>query len=205
MKDTTASQELKAFLEDGLSEEIRRVSLAFVILILIGFWASYLSPELLEIAMERIHELFAAKNLVSPQGTISFLGLFTNNAWACVFIMLYGLIPFAYLPALALGTNAIMMGVMAADSLKRGVMLPFLVGILPHGIFEIPAMLLSFAMGLYVCGQMTRRCKKDKSAHSFSENLLRISRFFFLILVPVLLLAAVIEAWVTPVLLQLFV
>lgn len=202
MKETRSKQELRALMQDGLYTETYRTTIAFILLMFIAFAACLFLPDLREKAIEQISALFAQKELTTAEGNISFLALFTNNAYACLFSMLWGLVPFAFLPALALGTNAMLLGVMAAHAVHQNRMLFLLVGVLPHGIFEIPAMILAFAMGFYVCGQMTRRCKKDKSAHSFVECLILISRLFFMTLVPILVIAAAIETWITPLLLQ---
>lgn len=191
-------------MQNDLYAEIRRTSIAFILLIFLSLIVCLFLPELREKAVGQITELFMQKELVSPEGNVSFLGLFVNNASACLMAMLWGLIPYVSLPALALGTNAILLGIMAAHAIHMHKTLFFLVGILPHGIFEFPAMILAFALGLYVCGQMTRRCKKDKSAYSFLQNLVFISCTFVLLLIPLLIIAAALEAWVTPLLLQLF-
>ena len=38
----------------------------------------------------------------------------------------------------------------------------YLVGILPHGIFELPALVLFCAAGLYLCSRVTARVRGDK-------------------------------------------
>ncbi len=204
MTDSPAVKELKALWEGGLGSEIYRSALAFVILIFITLAANLLFPELREWAVSQIIAVMTSKELTTPSGNISFLALFVNNMQACIFTMLYGLLPYLRLPAMALGINASLLGVMAASSIADGKFLLFLVGIVPHGLFELPALILAFAMGLYVCGQMTRRCKKDQNTHSLLDCLALISRFLFLVLVPLLFVAALIEAWCTPMLLLLF-
>lgn len=204
MKDAPALQEWKAFWEDGLGSEIHRSAIAFCILIVLFFAANLLLPELRQWAMDQILSIMMGKDLTTPSGNLSFLALFVNNMQACIFTMLYGLLPYLRLPAMALGINAGLIGVLAASSIAEGKSLLFLVSIVPHGLFELPALILAFGMGLYVCGQMTQRCKKDKSAHSLLDCLVLISRFLFLVLVPLLLVAALVEAWVTPLLMLLF-
>ena len=46
----------------------------------------------------------------------------------------------------------------------------FFVGILPHGILELPALLASFALGLYLCWVLTAKiCGQQE--RSFSKHL----------------------------------
>ena len=75
---------------------------------------------------------------------------------------------------------------------------------MPHGIFELPALILAFATGLYVCGQVTRLCRRDKEALHVWDCLLLMSRVLFLALLPLLAAAAVVEAYVTPLVASLF-
>lgn len=204
MRESPAYKELKAAWDSGLDGEVRRCTWSFLILVVIALVVHLMLPELRDRAVSQIVSLMAGKDLTTASGHISFLALFVNNVQACALIMLYGLIPYIRLSAIPLGLNTALIGVLAANSVVRGELLMFLVGILPHGIFELPALVLAFAMSLFVCGQVTRRCKKDQSAISTLNCIVLISRFLFLVLIPLLFIAALIEAWVTPALLLLF-
>ena len=204
MRDFPIDKELKELWGNGLDQEVRRSAIAFFLVMLIICIAALLLPELREHAMDRIFALMTGKDLMTPEGDISFLALFSNNMTACIFVMLYGLLPFVRLSALELGLNAALMGVLAAYSITEGTLLAFVMGVVPHGIFELPALFLAFGMGLFVCGQLTRRCKKDKSAYSLLDCLTLTSKLLFLVLVPLLLLAAAVEAWITPAVMMLF-
>lgn len=78
--------------------------------------------------------------------------------------------------------------------------------ILPHGLLELPALIISFAVGLFVCGQVTRRLfRKDESALHVWDCLVLISRVLLLVLIPLLAAAALIEAYITSVIASLFI
>ena len=125
---------------------------------------------------------------------------------ATAFIMAYGLIPFIPLPAMALGVNAMVIGVTAAWYFTEGYsMLGFLASVLPHGLLEFPALILAFAVGLFACGQITRRLfRKDENALHLWDCLVLMSRMLLLVLIPLLAAAAMIEAYITPVIASLF-
>ena len=76
-------------------------------------------------------------------------------------------------------------------------------GLVPHGIFEIPALLLSLAAGLCLCRNINRyiRCNEKGMMKPLLLDLLRVVG---LLVVPLLTLAAVMEAYVTPLAMQLF-
>lgn len=129
--------------------------------------------------------------------------LFFNNITASLLSMLYGLIPFLPLSALALGTNALMLGAFAAIYQQQGIGLGvYVLGVLPHGIFELSALILSCALGLLICRTGTERIFK-KSDTPFFRRVLDCIRVFLTFSVPLLLVAALIETYVTPALLNL--
>lgn len=186
--------------EDGLKEEVRRSAIAFVTIWALFFAVCAVFPDLRARLVEMMFSTLDSMDVSDPNGNISALALFFNNVQATAFIMLYGLLPFIQLPALALGVNAMMLGVMASWYAAEGISpLAYLAALLPHGILELPALFLSFGTGLYVCGQLTRRCRKDASARSLWACLTLSSRMLLSILVPLLLAAALVEAYVTPV------
>ena len=83
-------------------------------------------------------------------------------------------------------------------------MLLYFAALLPHGIFELPALILAAALGLFLCRQMTRRCRHDETALPLPVCLTQIARVFLLLIAPLLAVAAVMEAYVTPLLIGLF-
>ena len=96
---------------------------------------------------------------IAPDGTISAPLLFLNNLKACVIAMVIGFIPFLFLPVFVLGVNAAVMGAVASMYRMTGMSVAgmYLFGILPHGIFELPAILLSISMGIYLCYCLVKR------------------------------------------------
>ncbi|MEM2882245.1 MAG: stage II sporulation protein M [Candidatus Bathyarchaeia archaeon] len=70
-----------------------------------------------------------------------------------------------------------------------------LAAVLPHGILEIPAIIASSAIGFRLAWEVLR---KIFSGGNVLRELKRGLRFFFLRIVPLLLVAAFIEAFITP-------
>lgn len=196
---------LKTAWHDGLSGEVKRSAIAFPLLAVLAFFICMFLPELREQLVALVMDTISGIGAIKEDGTLSALGIFSNNLQACAFTMVYGLIPFLQLPALALGINAMLLGVLAAWYVSEGLsLLAYLAALLPHGILELPALILAFSMGLYVCGHLTRRCRRDKSALHVWDCLVLISRMLLLVLIPLLAVAAVTEAYVTPVIASLF-
>lgn len=189
---------------NGLGYETRRASIAFLVLAPLFYGVCLALPDLRELLLGQVLSSMDGLGVIQDDGTVSALGLFSNNLQACMFIMLYGLIPFLQLPALTLGINAMMLGVLAAWYTTQGVsLLIYLALILPHGIFELPALALTLATGLFVCGQLTRRCRVKEGAFSLWDCILLMGRML-LVVTPLLAAAAVVEAYVTPLVASLF-
>ena len=189
----------------GYGQEVKRSAIAFFVLIVIFFGACMAVPSLRELLAGQVLPLFGGLDVTDENGAFSALALFSNNVRACSVTMVYGLLPYVQLSALALGANAMVIGVLAAYCLTADTSaLAFFLGILPHGIFELPALVLSFAMGLYVCDQLSRRIRGDKSTHSLWNCLVLISRLLLLVESPLLAAAALMEAHVTPLVASLF-
>ena len=194
---------LKICWNGGLKDHFRLSSAAFFILVLIFFVLGLVSPEILDRFTETVNNTM--RNVVTEDGSIDGGLLLANNISACGLMMLYGFIPLVRLPALALGTNAMVMGCMAAVYVQNDVsLLSYVIAILPHGIFELPAMFLSFAMGLYICDNITRFFRRDKSACSPWTCTVWLARYHLLVLIPLLTAAALVEVYVTPHILALF-
>ena len=168
-------------------------ALAFLALTVLAYIVGRLVPNIPVTIIRTFNESIADAGIIRDDGSFSALALFGNNLRAMVMTVLYGFIPFLYLPALSLGLNAAIIGMLAA--LMDGQWLLLLAGLVPHGIFEVPALLLSLAAGLCLCRNGKGMMK---------PLLLDLLRVVGLLVVPLLALAAVMEAYVTPLAMQLF-
>ena len=190
---------------NGYEGEVRRSVIAFFVLIFLAFGVCLAVPEVRLGLSAYLQGFYQDMDLTDETGALSPLALFLNNLRACVVTMLYGLIPYVRMPALALGMNAVVLGGMAAVyAAADSTMLLVAAGLLPHGIFELPALILSFSMGLYVCGHLTRRVRGDSTALSLRRCASLSMRLLVFLVLPLLILAAVTEAYVTPLVMGLF-
>ena len=174
---------------------------AFLVLLVLAYIAGRLFPDIPVSVISAFNEDIAGSGIVQEDGSFNVLALFTNNLRAMVLGVLYGFIPFLYLPALALGVNAAILGMLA--SLIDGQWLLLAAGILPHGIFELPALFLSLAAGLCLCKNINVYIRKNEKG-VMKPLLLNILRVVVLLVLPLLVIAAVMETYVTPALMQLF-
>lgn len=176
-------------------------AVAFLVLVVLSYIAGRLFPEIPATILTYFNEVVADSGIVRDDGSFSALALFGNNLRAMVLSTLYGFIPFLYLPALSMGVNAILLGMVASS--VNGQWLLLAAGILPHGIFELPALCLSLAAGLCLCQNINRYIRKNERG-IMKPLLLNILRVTGLVVIPLLVVAAIMESYVTPAVMQLF-
>ena len=121
--------------------------------------------------------------------------IFLNNALKTLLAILLGSL-FGVIPAVILLANGIALGVIFSLSVEsRGLWLSLL-SILPHGLLELPAVFLGTSIGLMVGGHVIKRLSGQAEATLGSE-LLQGFRFFCTVIIPLLLIAALVEAFLT--------
>ncbi len=193
---------LGGFWREEYGRWVGMTAVAFLVLVVLSYIAGRLFPEIPATILTYFNEVVADSGIVRDDGSFSALALFGNNLRAMVLSTLYGFIPFLYLPALSMGVNAILLGMVASS--VNGQWLLLAAGILPHGIFELPALCLSLAAGLCLCQNINRYIRKNEKG-IMKPLLLNILRVTGLVVIPLLVVAAIMESYVTPAVMQLFV
>lgn len=193
---------LGGFWREEYGRWVGMTAIAFLVLVVLSYIAGRLFPEISATVLTYFNEVVADSGIVRDDGSFSALALFGNNLRAMVLSTLYGFIPFLYLPALSMGVNAILLGMVASS--VNGQWLLLAAGILPHGIFELPALCLSLAAGLCLCQNINRYIRKNEKG-IMKPLLLNILRVTGLVVIPLLVVAAIMESYVTPAVMQLFV
>jgi ABC-type transport system involved in multi-copper enzyme maturation permease subunit len=173
-------------------------------------WVIVNVPSYIELSPERIGEFrtFIADNLTNLDSLGERLPapvLFYHNTRTTVVFLLLGLVSFGTLGlTLFIGNVALVGGVLGAAYLVGySPLLAFGAGILPHGLFELSAIFLATAAMLKVAAQLVTPQHDKSLGETLIISLADWARVFVGIVVPFLAIAAVIEIYVTPVLIQL--
>ena len=113
-----------------------------------------------------------------------FVVIFLNNAFACFLVII--LVPLiGIFPLFSTFINGGLLGWFAR---KEGLVV--FLAILPHGIFEIPALLLSVAIGLRIWWEILKTNGGRDVKKEFRNGL----RVFLSLILPLLIIAAIIES-----------
>jgi stage II sporulation protein M len=123
--------------------------------------------------------------------------IFLNNSVKTLAAILLGL-AIGIVPALFLALNGVVLGVVFfLSSYNRGLW-PSLLSILPHGVIELTGVFLGTAIGLLLGSLVLKRMLR-KSDVEIGPALSRALRFYAIVIVPMLFIAALIEAFITTV------
>jgi stage II sporulation protein M len=121
--------------------------------------------------------------------------IFLNNALKTLLAILLGSL-FGVIPVVILLANGIALGVVFSLSAEsRGPWLSLL-SILPHGILELPAVFLGTSIGLMI-GSHVVKGLLGRAETTLPGELVRGLRFFCTVILPLLLVAALVEAFLT--------
>jgi stage II sporulation protein M len=192
-------------LSRALREEARTVAAAFAVLVAISFVTALLRPEAVEPLLRLFTDAAAEMGLYQINGADLMLTILANNLLTLLMMTAVGLIPFLHLSALSLGLNAILIGGLAAFYQSSGLGLAaFLAGTLPHGVTELAAMVLACAAGLYLCRATTYAALRRVDRQTVARTLQECLRVYTRWIVPLLLVSAALEAFVTPLILGRF-
>ena len=156
----------------------------FFIFLLIGFFIP--APEFLyDKILEYIREILERTEGMSSLELIWFI--ISNNITSTFLGIVFGII-FGIFPIVNSVANGYMLGFVSSISVTNGGILT-LWRLFPHGIFELPAVFISLGLGAKLG---TFIFQKNKKA-SFKEYLMNSLKVFFLIIVPLLIIAGIIE------------
>lgn len=155
-------------------------------------------------AIHSMIKLLRAILPISGNNTQMFWGILLNNEKATLIILLLALIPipgFYWLTFIMTSLSVgFVLGVRGAQSGWLLVVKAFVLGILPHGIFEMSALLLVVALA----AQLNRGWRNFLFSRQLQQpiSVKALLLQYLLIVVPLIALAALIEGFITPILLQ---
>lgn len=135
-------------------------------------------------------------NLPKP---ILALMIFANNAVKTLLVIVLG-IAFAIVPLVFVLVNGVAIGVVLHLATESKGLAYSILAIVPHGVFELPGVLCGAAIGLMLGNKAIRRLFR-KSEFKVGSELSRALKIFATTIVPLLLIGAITEAYLTAALL----
>lgn len=169
------------------------IKVVFFALTLIFFASCYLGyilveiyPEAVKKEIESIKEFFRSLSSEKLSPLEIFLLIFLNNSIKSFVAMLLGVF-FGIVPILFVFLNGLIIGFFARFIGSEIGIATFILLLLPHGILEIPAVILACSYGFWLGVEFVRDRKNIK------EHIMKAIFNFSRLVLPMLLVAAFIE------------
>jgi len=125
--------------------------------------------------------------------------LFLNNLGACILLFIGGA-SFGILTIFIMSLNGIVIGAIMEIVHETHSPLFVAAALVPHGIFEIPAFIISGALGILLAQSLIAEWYGEGDTGKEAEKFLRL---FVLSVLPLVAIAACVEAFITPVVIHL--
>jgi len=166
----------------------------FVASFIMGVFLAKASPEIAEDFFEELKKII--EPMLGLSSIYQFLFIFFKNSFT-MFIIIFSGFFFGIFPIFALYFNGHILGTIFFLSQGEIPFIVFLKAILPHGIIEIPALILAAAIGLDLGKHVIRKLVLGKEIN-FKERFFLAGEVFLKILIPFLIMAALIESFLVP-------
>jgi stage II sporulation protein M len=160
------------------------VSLIFLIFVILGYFI-LLPTEVETLILQRLKEITQMFEGLNLSQTIWMI--FSNNIYVSFISLIFGLL-FGIFPIITSISNGFIIGYVIQKAVSiEGIYTIW--KLLPHGIFELPAVIISLGMGLRLGSTLIFRNKNLKKDGMKSLNV------FLLVVTPLLIIAAIIEGF----------
>ena len=177
------------------------LAVAFAACFLLGILLGWFVP--VEAKLTIIEAVLDKFDSILTGSTTNFLlsvNIFINNIVVALLVLLAGMIPF--LPVVIVVGNGAIIGVFIdllwrMNLLQPGSFISGMIGLVPHGLFELSAIFLAASIGTTALLKLIFH-KKIQPLQSRLQFLAYSIKWFALVVVPLLIVAAMIEAFISP-------
>lgn len=171
------------------------------------FFTSFFFEDFIIEQTNGMAEQMLNNNKEDPTNVQKFYSILLNNLFIALLIILCGFIPVYGIPSIYGLLSFASVGIIAGYGtiVKHNVLQTMLIAFVPHAVIEIIPILYSVAIGMYVNKNIVNKVffRKRKSA-KIREMLMQGFTSYIVIIIPLFLLAAVVEAFITSRLVDIF-
>ncbi|WP_129598927.1 stage II sporulation protein M [Methanohalophilus profundi] len=165
----------------------------FFISAVAGYIYTSMNPASAEVSLQELQSLVDIIKELSPLQIMLFI--FLNNALKSLAVILLG-VSLGVIPLLFLAYNGYVLGAVAHVAGAEEGLLFVLLAIIPHGLIELAMIFISVAIGVRI--GLTTLAKLRGQTVSVKQEITAGVAVFLRFVAPLLLVASVIETFVTP-------
>jgi len=169
---------------------IRTYILILSLIFVAAFLAGILAPSSTRQQMTEAFQV-VVDNYRGLTGGKLFFTILLHNVVATIFLLISGVIV-GIIPTFAIGTNGFVLGVVYRQTAEAMGYSKAALKVLPHGVFELPALLIAASYGLWL-GVMAIRRMRVKESTLLRFHIEHAFRRYFTVVCPLLVVAAGIE------------
>ena len=155
-----------------------------------AFLAGMLAPSSTRQQLTDAFQVVAENYRGLAGGKLFFIILF-HNVMSSMFVLISGVLV-GIIPTFATGANGFLLGVVYRQTAEVVGYWKAALKVLPHGVFEIPALLIAASYGLWLGMAVIRRMRGEEST-SIRSHVGHASRQYVAVVLPLLIVAAAIE------------
>ena len=173
-----------------IERTIKPFILKLALIFSVAFLAGMLAPSSVRQHMTEAFQV-VADNYRGLAGDKLFFTFLLHNMIATIIVLISGVLV-GVIPTFAIGANGFVLGVVYRQTAEVVGYSKAALKVLPHGVFELPALLIAASYGLWLGVTVVRRIRGKES------TLLRVHiehafRRYFAVVLPLLIVAAAIE------------
>jgi len=177
-----------------LPEIFDRTVKPYILILALIFAVSFLAGTLAPVSVGM--EATKAFHIVADQyrgiaGGVLYFNILVQNVMASILILVSGVF-IGIVPILSIASNGFFLGVLYHQAAEGESYLKAALEVLPHGVFEIPALLVASSYGLWL-GVMVVRRMRGRESTLLRFHIEHAFRRYFAVVFPLLIVAAAIE------------
>ena len=169
---------------------IKPYALILSLIFVAAFLAGMLVPSSTREELTKAFQV-VADNYRGLSGGKLFFTILLHNVMASIIVLISGVIV-GIIPTFAIGANGFLLGVVYRQAAEVAGYWKAALKVLPHGVFELPALLIAASYGLWL-GVMVVRRMRGKENTPLRFHIEHAFRRYFIVVFPLLIVAAGIE------------
>jgi stage II sporulation protein M len=132
-----------------------------------------------------------ADNYRGLAGGKLFFTILLHNMMATILVLISGVLV-GVIPTFAIGANGFLLGVVYSQAAEMTGYWKAALKVLPHGVFELPALLIAASYGLWLGVAVVQRMR-GKESNLIRSHIEHAFRRYFAVVFPLLIVAAGVE------------